>query len=76
MNEITFPNNSWLSCFSSECIRNSTLKTQNLFLELTVREKSKHQQDASFSPLEGTLQLSLPSNAVLICSLTCDVTSV
>ena len=77
MNEITFPNNSWLSCFSSECIRNSTLKNQNLFfLELTLREKSKDQQHASFSPLEGTLQLSLPSNAVLICSLTCDVTSV
>ena len=26
-----FQNNSWLSSFSGECIRNSTLKTQNLF---------------------------------------------
>ena len=55
MNEMIFSNDSWLFCFSSEYIRNSTLKTQNIFLELTVREKSKHQHQASFSSLEGTL---------------------
>ena len=41
MNEMTFSNNSWLSCFSSEYIRNSTLKTQNLFLELRRRRRRR-----------------------------------
>ena len=41
MNEMAFSNNSWLSCFSSEYIRNSTLKTQNLFLELRRRRRRR-----------------------------------
>ena len=41
MNEITFSNNSWLSCFSSEYIRNSTLKTQNLFFRAKKKKKKK-----------------------------------
>ena len=40
MNEMTFSNNSWLSCFSSECIRNSTLKIQNLFFR-AKKKKNK-----------------------------------
>ena len=41
MNEITFSNNSWLSCFSSEYIRNSTLKIQNLFFRAKKKKKRK-----------------------------------
>ena len=50
MNEITFPNNSWLSCFSSECIRNSTLKNQNLFFRANIKGKIKTSTTREFLP--------------------------
>ena len=41
MNEMTCSNNSWLSCFSSEYIRNSTLKTQSLFFRAKKKKKKR-----------------------------------
>ena len=38
---MTYSNNSWLSCFSSEYIRNSTLKTQNLFFGAKKKKKKR-----------------------------------
>ena len=48
MNEMIFSNDSWLFCFSSEYIRNSTLKTQNIFFRANSKGKIKTSTSSEF----------------------------